>query len=185
MLISFYKFNIDLIFEPLKFGSIRAPNFVSILESLRFDFPNNKILLFLIKYNSIIVILLSLITLIYCLKKKKCLLTSLILIYLIILTTYKVGHTQFYIPLLVIFSILLNYNTLYLKHVKAALPLILLLSATSLTYPLTGGFDVMKKENFFWSIRENLGYFYFLINVLTIYRISKLNTDKRQYEIEF
>lgn len=184
LLISFYKFNSDLIFEPLKFGSIRAPNFISILESLRFDFPNNIILLFLIKYNSIIVILLSLITLIYCLRKKKCLLTSLILIYLIILTTYKVGHTQFYIPLLVIFSILLNYNTLYLKHVKIALPLIILLSITSFVYPLTGGFDVMKQENIFWSIRENMGYLYFFTNIFTIYKISQLNTDERQYKIK-
>lgn len=185
LLISFYIFNSDLIFEPLKFGSLRSSKFISILASLKLDFPDNTIVLFLIKYNSIFVIFFSLITLIYCLKKKKCLLTSIILIFMVVLTTYKVGHTQFYVPLCVIFSILLNYDNLYLKHVKAALPLILLLSATSLTYPLTGGFDVMKKENFFWSIRENLGYFYFLINILTIYRISKLNTDKRQYEIEF
>ena len=30
-----------------------------------------------------------------------------------------------------------------------------------------------------------MGYLYFLINILTIYKILKLNTDKRQYEIEF
>jgi len=50
---------------------------------------------------------------------------------------------------------------------------------------LTGGFDVMNRENIFWSIRENMGYLYFLINVFTIYKISKINTDKRQHEIEF
>ena len=185
LLISFYKFNSDLIFEPLKFGSLRAPNFTSILASLNYDFPNNMIILFLIKYNSILVISFSLITLFYCLKKKKCLLTSLILIFLVVLTTYKVGHIQFYIPLCVIFSVLLNYNNLYLKHVKTALPLIFLLSATSVAYPLTGGFDIMKQENIFWSIREHLGYLYFFVNIFTIYKISKINTDKKQYEIEF
>ena len=185
LLISFYKFNSDLIFEPLRFGSLRAPNFTSILASLIRDFPDNTIVLFLIKYNSVLVILFSLITLIYCLAQKKCLLTSLILIFLVILTTYKVGHTQFYIPLCVIFSVLLNYNNLYLKHVRATLPLIFLLSATSVAYPLTGGFDVMNQENIFWSIRENMGYFYFLINIFTIYKISKINTDKRQHEIKF
>ncbi len=185
LLISFYKFNSDLIFEPLKFGSLRAPNFISILASLKYDFPDNTMVLFLIKYNSVLVIIFSLITLFYCLKKKKCLLTSLILIFLVVLTTYKVGHTQFYVPLCVMFSILLNYNNLYLKHVKTALPLIFLLSATSVAYPLTGGFDVMKKENIFWLIRENMGYLYFLVNILTIYKISKINTDKSQHEIEF
>jgi hypothetical protein len=103
---------------------------------------------------------------------------------LIILTTYKVGHTQFYIPLLVIFSILLNYNTLYFKHVKTALPLIIILSITSFAYPLTGGFDVMKQENIFWSIRENIGYLYFFTNIFTVYKISQLNTDERQYKIK-
>ena len=185
LLISFYKFNSDLIFEPLKFGSLRAPNFVSILASLKYDFPDNVFLIFLIKYNSAFVVLFSLITLIYCLKKKKCLLTSLILVYLVILTTYKVGHTQFYIPLFVIFSILLNFNNLYIKHVKTVLPLVILLSATSVAYPLTGGFDVMQKENIFWLIRKNMGYLYFLINIFTIYKISKIKTDKRQHEIQF
>lgn len=185
LLISFYRFSGDLIFEPLKFGSLRGPKFTSILASLNYDFPDNTIVLFLIKYNSIIVILCSLITLGYCLKKKKCLLTSIILIFLVVLTTYKVGHTQFFIPLCVIFSMLLNYNNLYLKHVKTILPLIFVLSATSLAYPLTGGFDVIKQENIFWSIRENMGYLYFLINTFTIYKISKINTDKRQHEIKF
>tara|TARA_B100001063_G_scaffold222972_1_gene229815 strand:- start:1173 stop:2288 length:1116 start_codon:yes stop_codon:yes gene_type:complete len=185
LLISFYKFNSDLIFEPLKFGSLRAPNFISILASLKYDFPDSTVVLFLIKYNSILVISLSLITLIYCLMKKKCLLTSIMLIFLVVLTTYKVGHTQFYIPLCVIFSILLNYNSLYIKHVKTVLPLVFLLSVTSVAYPLTGGFDIMKQENIFWSIRENIGYLYFITNILIIYKISKINTDKKQHEIEF
>ena len=154
---------------------------MSILESLRIDFPNSTIVLFMIKFNSFIVILLSLIISFYCLKKKKSLLTSVIIVYLVVLTTYKVGHTQFYIPLLVIFSVLLNFNNLYLVHIKSALPLIILLSATSLTYPLTGGFDVLKQQNIFWSIRENIGYLYFLINVITIYKIAKIKEKVKKY----
>jgi hypothetical protein len=184
LIVSIYKFDIDLLFEPLKFGTLRAPNFLSILSSLRYDFPENEILLLAIKYNSLSVIFFSLITLIYCLKKKKCLLTSIILIYLVVLTTYKVGHTQFYIPLCCIFSILLNYKNLYLKHVKSVLPLTILLSVTSLLYPLTGGFDVMNQKNIFWSLRENMGYLYFITNVLTFYKISKIENKNSNYEIK-
>ena len=184
LIISIYAFNIDLLIEPLRFGSLRAPNFLSILSSLKYDFPENEILLLTIKYNSLSVIFFSLITLIYCLKKKKCLLTSIILIYLVVLTTYKVGHTQFYIPLCCIFSILLNYKNLYLKHVKSVLPLTILLSVTSLLYPLTGGFDVMNQKNIFWSLRENMGYLYFITNILTFYKISKIENKNSNYEIK-
>jgi hypothetical protein len=175
LLISIYKLDNNLLLDPIKFGSDRGPKFASILSSLNYDVPNNLIIINLIKFNSIMVLIFTFLTIIYCKIKNKCMLSSLIIVLLVILTTYKVGHIQYYIPLCGICGILLTYKNLYLSYIKSILPLIILLSLTSLTYSLTGGFDLINKKNFFWSIRENIGYVYFFINIITIYKISKIN----------
>ena len=176
LLFSIYKLENNLLLDPIKFGNDRGPKFTSILASLNYDFQNNLIIINLIKYNSIMVLVFTFLTLIYCRIKNKCLLSSLIIVLLVILTTYKVGHIQYYIPLLGICVILLTYENLYLSYIKTIMPLIILLSLTSLTYSLTGGFDFINKKNFFWSIRENMGYIYFFVNIFTIYKFLKINT---------
>ena len=42
----------------------------------------------------------------------------------------------------------------------------------------------MNQENIFGQLGK-YGLFIFLINIFTIYKNLKINTDKRQYEIEF
>jgi len=170
----FILFDLKLIIDPLSFGVAREPKLLSILASLNNDFKDFLIINFLIKYNSLIVIFSTLIVTIYCYLKNKELLVSKILVYLVMLITYKVGHPQFYIPLFVLFGILLTESKYY-KIFKSVLPVIYLLSITMLTYSLTAGFDVMGQSEYnFEIIREKIGYVFFLVNIFVFYKIIKI-----------
>ena len=170
-----FLFDYKLLLEPLSFGSNRGPKFASIIASLNYSFPNNEFVALLIKYNSYILIVSVLFVYIFTFIKKTELFFSLIFLNIVILTIYKVGHTQYYIPLMVLSSLLLTFEKKYLEIFKILFPLILLLSLTSLGYSLTGGYDLAKKSGFPWLlIRENIGYIYFVINVSVLIRMLLL-----------
>jgi len=170
-----FLFDYKLLLEPLSLGSNRGPSFASIIASLNYSFPDNKIVAILIKYNSYILIVSILFVYIFTYIKKTELFFSIIFLNIFILTIYKVGHTQYYIPLMVLSSLLLTFEKRYLEIFKILFPLILLLSITTLGYSLTGGYDLAKKSSFPWIlIRENIGYIYFLINVSVLIRMSLL-----------
>ena len=174
----FFSFFFDymLLLEPLSFGSNRGPKFASIFASLNYSFPNNQIVTFFIKYNSYVLILSVFLVYIFTFIKKTELFFSIILLNIVILTIYKVGHTQYYIPLMVFSSLLLTYEQKHLEIFKILLPLILLLSLTTLGYSLTGGFDLAKKSSFPWIlIRQNIGYIYFIVNISIMIRMLQLS----------
>ena len=165
-------YDYKVLLEPLSFGANRSPKFASIIASLNYSFPDNAILEYLKKYNFYLVIISVVIIHILTLVKKTDIYFSIILIYIIILITYKVGHTQFYIPLMVIASYLLTLNEKYLIIFKILIPLIFLVSLTSFGYSLTAGYDLMRESNFPWIIiRENIGYLFFVTNLYIIIRM--------------
>ena len=181
-----FLFDYKLLLEPLSFGSNRGPKFASIIASLNYSFPDNKIVAILIKYNSYILIVSILFVYIFTYIKKTELFFSIIFLNIFILTIYKVGHTQYYIPLMVLSSLLLTFEKRYLQIFKILFPLILLLSITTLGYSLTGGYDLAKKNSFPWIlIRENIGYIYFLINVSVLIRMSLLLKNFKKNTIEY
>tara|TARA_B100001029_G_C15042663_1_gene444781 strand:- start:563 stop:1675 length:1113 start_codon:yes stop_codon:yes gene_type:complete len=174
LLISIYFFSNKLILDPFMFGAARDPKLLSILASLNHDFPESLIVKNLIENNSFIVLISTLITIIFCLIKQTKLIISLILTYLTVLITYKVGHIQFYLPLCAFFSFLLIYEKKYLNIFYLVLPLIVLLSFTQLIYSTTSGFDLMNQSEYnFEFIREKIGYIYFVINIFLFYRIIR------------
>jgi len=175
-------FDYNLIIEPLKFGNIRDPKFISVLASLNYSFPENQFIEFLKKYNTYLVIILVLAGHLFTLLKKTDLLYSIIFIYIILLTTYKVGHPQFYITLLVISSYLLTLNDKYLIIFKILMPLIILLSLISLGYSLTSGYDLMRNSNTnLWiNVRENIGYIFFITNLYVLFRMLLISKNFRK-----
>lgn len=172
--VSIYFFGNKLILDPFMFGAARDPKLLSIFASLNYDFPESLIVKNLIENNSFIVLISTLITIIFCLIKQTKIIISLILTYLTILITYKVGHIQFYLPLCAFFSFLLIYEKNYLNIFYLVLPLIILLSLTQLIYSTTSGFDLMNQSEYnFELIREKIGYIYFVINIFLFYRIIR------------
>ena len=143
-----FLFDYKLLLEPLSFGSTRGPKFASIIASLNYSFPNNEVVNLLIKYNSYILIMSVFLVYIFTFIKKTDLFFSIIFLNIVILTIYKVGHTQYYIPLMVLSSLLLMFEKKYLEIFKILFPLILLLSLTTLGYSLTGGYDLAKTSSF-------------------------------------
>ena len=185
MLISFYFFGNRLILDPFMFGAARDPKLLSILASLSYDFPESLIVKKLIENNSFIVLVSTLMTIIFCLIKQTRILVSLILTYLTILITYKVGHMQFYLPLCAFFSLLLIYEKKYLDIFYIVLPLIILLSFTQLIYSTTSGFDLMSQSEYnFEIIRQKIGYIFFTINIFVFYRIIKSVDKNKSIQIE-
>ena len=185
MLISFYFFGNKLILDPFMFGAARDPKLLSILASLSYDFPESLIVKKLIENNSFIVLVSTLMTIIFCLIKQTRILVSLILTYLTILITYKVGHMQFYLPLCAFFSLLLIYEKKYLDIFYIVLPLIILLSFTQLIYSTTSGFDLMSQSEYnFEIIRQKIGYIFFTINIFVFYRIIKSVDKNKSIQIE-
>lgn len=180
--ISFLSFSVifdyNLLIEPIIFGSTRGPKLASVLASLNYSFSENQLIEFFIKYNTYTVIISVLATHLYTLIKKTDLLYSIILTYVIIVLTYKVGHPQFYIPLLVIAAYLLTLNDKYLIIFKILIPLIILLSLTSLGYSLAGGYYEMP-----WRIyRENMGYVFFITNLYIFFRMLLISKIFRKIE---
>ena len=175
-------FDYNLLIEPLKFGSVRDPKFASIFASLNYSFPENQFIEFLKKYNTYLVIVLIIAGHIFTFFKKTDLLYSIIFIYIILLITYKVGHPQFYIPLLVISSYLLTLKDKYLIIFKILIPLIILLSLTSLGYSLTSGYDLMRNSdtNLWIKVRENIGYMFFIINLYVLFRMVLISKNFRK-----
>jgi len=165
-------YDYELLLEPFTFGINRSPKFASIIASLNYSFPENQIIEYLIKYNTYFIIISVLIIHIFTLLKNIDIFFSIILLNIIILITYKVGHIQFYIPLMVLLSYLLTLNEKYLIIFKILLPLIFLVSLTSLGYSLTAGYDFMRTADFPWiKIRENIGYIYFATNLYVVIRM--------------
>ena len=169
-------YGINTIFEPFIFGGSREAKFASIIASLKIDLSNNYIILILEKYNFFVVVVSLFSIFLYCYFKKINWLISIILSYLIILITYKVGHLQFYLGLVVISGFLLSLDKKYLEVYKILFPLILLLSLCQLGYSLTGGYDLSNNSTFPWSVvRDKVGYIFFLVNTVTFFRILSIS----------
>ena len=169
-------YGIDTIFEPFIFGGSREAKFASIIASLKIDLNNNNIILILEKYNFFVVVISLFCIFLYCFYKKTNWLISIILSYLIILITYKVGHLQFYIGLVVISGFLLSLDKKYFEVYKILFPLIFLLSLCQLGYSLTGGYDLSNNSSFPWRmVRDKIGYIFFLINTVTFLKLLAIS----------
>lgn len=83
--------------EALVYGSERAPKLLSVLKSFRSLFGTKPVSL-LVEYNSIAVVLGVAVALVFAWRARLSWLEGVVIGYLVMLTLYKVGHQQFYIP---------------------------------------------------------------------------------------
>jgi hypothetical protein len=87
----------DGLIEAIIYGSGRRPKMLSVLKSLRVLFGRDPVSL-LVAYNSIAVVLGVAVALTFAWRARLSWLEGVVIGYLVMLTLYKVGHQQFYIP---------------------------------------------------------------------------------------
>ncbi len=150
--------------EAIVFGSDRGPKLLSILKSLRSLFGTDSVSL-LVEHNSIVVVLGVAIALTFAWRAHLKWLEAVVVGYLIMLTLYKVGHQQFYIPwLFMVASLpLLDKKS---SDVMAVIfiPAILLLSLYQFGYQF--GSDAYRKE-LGW-VRSYGGFIAFPVSIASI-----------------
>lgn len=93
-------------FAAIENGASRGASLMSILTYMQGGGFLEILKNFLVKYNAIIVILTSIFYFAYCLKVRLTWLYAVVIGYLLILMTYKVGHQQFFLPWLFLVSAL-------------------------------------------------------------------------------
>lgn len=85
---------------PILFNTGRDPTLLSILLALKTTFGDRGLITILINSNSYFVLVGVMITFIFAWKNKFSWLEGVVIAYLVMLTVYKVGNQQFYIPFL-------------------------------------------------------------------------------------
>ena len=147
------------------FGSRRGPKLLSVLASLQSVFGQERVILWLIKYNTMFV--LSGVIFFWFLSWQLRLnwLVSAVIGYLVVLTAYKVGHQQFYLPWLFMVASLPLLKEKPADRIAAIfVPIILLLSLYHFGYEFgsDGYHDVLG------SIRAYGGFIAFTVSVISI-----------------
>ena len=148
---------------PVVFNSSRGPSLLSVLLALRTTFGETGIINFLIQYNTFFVIAGIIGTFAYIWCKNYSWLEGVVLGYLILLTIYKVGNQQFYIPFLfMVASLPLLNSNLTDRMAVILIPIVIFLSLFHYGYQF--GSDGYRKS-LGW-VRYYGGYASFIINIL-------------------
>jgi hypothetical protein len=113
----------------------RGPRFLSIFASLDAVFGKNMFLDMLLKYNTLIMILAIIIAFVICVRNKVNWINSLVVGYLTMLTFYKVGHPQYYVPLLfMVFASWIFSERKFDKFAFCYIPLAIFLSLYQISF---------------------------------------------------
>jgi hypothetical protein len=154
----------DGLIEAIIYGSGRRPKMLSVLKSLRVLFGRDPVSL-LVAYNSIAVVLGVAVALTFAWRARLSWLEGVVIGYLVMLTLYKVGHQQFYIPwLFMVASLPLLDKRSSDSMAVILIPAILLLSLYQFGYQF--GSDSYQKE-LGW-VREYGGLMAFSVSIASV-----------------
>jgi hypothetical protein len=149
----------------LAYGSAREPKLLSILAALENYFGEKEVVRWLIKYNSICVVFGVAITFLLSLWARLNWLEGTVLGYLVMLTAYKVGHQQFYVPWLFMVASLPLINKQNADRMATILlPAILLLSIYQFGYEFGSN---KYRDEYSW-VRSYGGAIAFLVSSASI-----------------
>jgi hypothetical protein len=153
---------------PLKaiyFGSIRGPELLSVIKALKNVFGDEGAVGWLIRYNSYLVVSGVMAALLFSWKARLNWLEGVVIGYLVMLTLYKVGHPQFYLPwLFMVASLPLVSKQSADRMAIILLPAVLLLSLHQIGYQF--GSDSYNSE-LYWPQRY-VGFIAFLVSTVSI-----------------
>ncbi|WP_068019997.1 glycosyltransferase 87 family protein [Rhodoplanes sp. Z2-YC6860] len=148
----------------IAFGAERGPKLLSIISALSSVYGDG-FTGWLIRYNSLFVVLGVAATLLFSWKARLNWLEGVVIGYLTMLTLYKVGHQQFYIPwLFMVASLPLMSSRPSDVIAMILMPAVLLLSLYQFGYQF--GSDGYQKQ-LFW-IRQFAGFIAFLVSATSI-----------------
>ncbi len=153
------------VFSPILFGAERGPKLMSVIAALRSLLGDTDIVLFLIKFNSAFVIVG--VTLAFFAVRKIDLnwLPSAVIGYFVVLTLYKVGHQQFYLPLISMVSALPLVKDRDARFLLVCMiPFVLCVSIYQFGFQF--GSD-QYREKLGW-VGSYGGFFFFLVSILTL-----------------
>jgi Glycosyltransferase family 87 len=153
---------------PLKaiyFGSIRGPGNLSVIKALKNVFGDEGAVGWLIRYNSGLVVSGVMAALLFSWKARLNWLEGVVIGYLVMLTLYKVGNPNFYLPwLFMVASLPLVDKQSADRMAIILLPAVLLLSLHQIGYQF--GSDSYKSE-LYWPQRY-VGFIAFLVSTVSI-----------------
>lgn len=117
------------------FNTVRGPKLLSVFAALTTIFGEGGVIGFLLQYNSIIVVIGVAVSLIFVWMKKLNWMEGVVFGYLVVLTLYKVGHQQFYLPFLFMLACLPLFKKRSSDFMaRILLPIALLLSLYQFGY---------------------------------------------------
>ncbi len=150
--------------ESLIYGSSREPKLLSILAAMKSVLGETETIDWLVRYNTLFVLSGTIAALLFALKSKIHFLEGIVLGYLIILTVYKTGHQQFYIPWLFMVACLPLAKRASADHMALILmPGVLLLSFYQFGYQFGDSY-----RNVFGWVRSYGGFIAFPISAVSI-----------------
>jgi Glycosyltransferase family 87 len=151
--------------DPLKAiyrGSIRGPTLLSAIKALHDVFGDEGAVGWLIRYNSCLVVSGVMAALLFSWKARLNWLEGVVIGYLVMLTLYKVGHTQFYLPwLFMVASLPLVGKQSADRTAIILLPVVLLLSLYQIDYQFSSDRELYWPERY-------LGFIAFLVSTASI-----------------
>jgi hypothetical protein len=146
---------------PLKaiyFGAIRGPTLLSAIKTLKDEFGDEGAVGWLIRYNSCLVVSGVMAALLFSWNARLNWLEGVVIGYLVMLTLYKVGHPQFYLPwLFMVASLPLVGKQSADRMAIILLPALLLLSLYQISYQ----FGLYLPQRY-------LGFIAFLVSTVSI-----------------
>jgi len=168
--------------EAILFNSYRGTILLSILKSVSSLFGETGFVDFLIHYNTYFIIIGVIITFVFAWKNGITWLESATLGYLVVLTIYKVGHQQFYVPFLFLLAslpLIKNESADYMELVL--LPIAIMLSLYQLGYMITDRYA----NNWRW-VRRYGGFIAFPVNLacMAFYITYKFRSRQHSKELE-
>jgi hypothetical protein len=150
---------------PLKaiyFGSIRSPTLLSAIKGLQSVFGDEGSVGWLIRYNTCLVVAGVMAALLFSWKARLNWLEGVVIGYLVMLTLYKVGHPQFYLPwLFLVASLPLVGKQSADRMAIILLPVVLLLSLHQIVYQFGSDSDNLELQPY-------LGFIAFVVSTVSI-----------------
>jgi hypothetical protein len=146
----------------IHFGSLRGPSLLSAIKALQSLFGDEGAVGWLIRYNSCLVVLGVMAALVFSWKVRLNWLEGVAVGYLVMLTVYKAGHPQFYLPwLFMVASLPLLGKQSADRMAIILLPIVLLLSVHQIIYQF--GSDSYNLE-----LERYVGFIAFLVSTVSI-----------------
>jgi hypothetical protein len=156
----------DGLIKSFTFGSNRWPSLMSIFRDINVFYGESYVYNLLVKYNSLLVIFSVILAFFYSFFKRLSFLEGAIIGYTIMLLTYKVGHQQFYLPLLLLLAALPIIKTRSADTMLVIfIPFILYLSTFQILFDLGTNFLGYQPQ---WINFGGAGFITFSLTIFTM-----------------